>query len=113
MPSLKISFCLVPLLVLALTGWAEAACDNNVRVQPEDSQCLIAWHSNSHYRTQNKCTHKIRVKLDIKNGSDSTFDMNAYSGSGQYPKVEGSIDTSWWRSLRDVTCCSDWSSCNH
>lgn len=107
------ALCVVSVLAVALAGRADAACETSDRVQPADSDCLDAIHGNKYYTAWNFCSHGIRVKLDIANGADSTFDMDGWSGSGPAPKKEGSIDTSWWRWLRDVTCCSDHSSCDH
>lgn len=103
-------FCFAAVLVLALAGRAEAACESQYRIPEENSQCLEESHGRGWYRAYNKCAHVIRVKVDVANGSDVDRDVPA--AGGQFGKVEGDIDTSWGRYIRSVTCCSDYSSCN-
>lgn len=106
------SLCVASILVLVLAaGRAEASCGNSVRVQPEDSECFSGTHNNEHYDLRNQCPHIIRVKIDIANGSDRTEDVPKKEGN-VWGRVTGSIDTSWNRYIRDVTCCSDYSSCD-
>ena len=87
----KLSFCFAAfaVLVLALADRAEAACESEHRVSDENSQCLEASHTAESYIAYNLCAHKIRVKVDVKRGRDTTVDVPA-AGS-QYGRVEGSI----------------------
>ena len=108
MPKWKLSFCLVPILVLVLAGRAEAACESGHRVAPADAACLTASHTKWTWTSFNDCDHTIRVKVDIKNGTDKTKDVATRT------HWTGSLSSSWvWSpSVRGVYCCSDFASCS-
>ena len=117
---------------------AEASCGSSHRVSASDSECLWETHTSGSYTVENHCLHWISVKIDIRNGRDKTLDVAAgYRGNCQatpildqseflgrhctpaadgneiVPKtVEGTISTSWWRSIRAITCCSDVTDCD-
>ncbi len=56
--------------VAVFASQAEATCGSSQRVSAGDSECLEETHSNSSYTVTNHCRHDLRVKIDIKNGSD-------------------------------------------
>ena len=113
---------------------AEASCETDDRVAASDSECLWETHTSGTYTAANSCLHKITIKIDIRNGRDTTRDINAgwlaecHTPSSGMPicsnvgtfipnavaatYVHGTISTSWWRSIRAITCCSDLTDCN-
>ena len=125
---------------MAFANHAEATCGKSKRVSDSNSECLEETHSNSSYTVTNHCRHDLRVKVDIKGGSDKTITVggaalqacgdwligsgpntewrcqsvnHATPGTEIVPTVAtGSISTSWGRKIRAVTCCSDLSDCD-
>ena len=116
---------------------AEASCGSSHRVSASDSECLWETHTSGTYTVENRCLHLISVKIDIRNGSDKTLDVGAgYRGNCQPAVIffqeslgetctpaadgnqivpnatSGAISTSWFRSIRAITCCSDLTNCN-
>lgn len=107
----KLPFYVVPILVLVFAGQAEAACESEHRVSEEDSECMSESHTDGWYRVYNQCTHIIKAKIDVANGTDVTKDVPA--AASQYGKIEGTISTTLGRYIRAVSCCSDHSTCDH
>ena len=101
----RLSFCFaaVAVLVLALAGRAEAACESQHRVSRADSECLLAYHSDSNWMATNDCDHGIRLKIDIKDARDQTKDL------GGDRSAAGAINTGWGVRIRGIYCCSDYS----
>ena len=99
--------CLAAVLFLTLAGRAEAACETRHRVLPQDSQCMRANWTSEKYWAANDCSHTIRVKVDVARVSDVTFELNGGTGIGWTGANLG-----WNGYIRNVTCCSDYSSCD-
>ncbi len=136
----KLAFAAIALFgIVAFANHAGASCGSSQRVSAADSQCLEETHSSSSYTAKNHCLHEIKVKIDVKNGSDSSVNVGAATMQscknvrGRYGERErrcttivvavpgaqivptstsGTVSTSWGRRIRAVTCCKDHTSCN-
>ncbi len=123
--------------IVAFAGHAGASCGSSQRVSASDSQCLWETHTNGGWTARNACLHEIKTKIDVKGGSDKTKKISKalfqvctiirgepecfVSGDPDHASIAlglittretGSIDTTWGRRIRSVTCCKDHASCN-
>ena len=125
--------------IVAFANHADASCGSSKRVSAADSQCLEETHSDSRYTAKNHCLHEIKVKIDVKGGSDSSENVGAATmqscedvrgpagervrrctteavatpGAHIVPtSTSGTVSTSWGRKIRAVTCCKDYASCD-